>query len=79
MDRSESGGGSPIDAAKAIRLLVTHPGRLADYDLSPWRSGPDWIPISPPWWQYPPRPGRAAEAGRGALIQLPETGRKTSF
>ena len=28
------GGGSPIDAAKAIRLLATHPGRLADYDLT---------------------------------------------
>ena len=28
------GGGSAIDAAKAIRLLVTHPGRLADYDLT---------------------------------------------
>src|SRR5262245_31729955 len=27
------GGGSPIDAAKAIRLLATHPGSLADYDL----------------------------------------------
>ena len=32
------GGGSPIDAAKAIRLMVTHPGRLADYDLT--RGGP---------------------------------------
>ena len=28
------GGGSPIDTAKAIRLLVTHPGCLADYDLA---------------------------------------------
>src|SRR5262249_22658170 len=28
------GGGSPIDAAKAIRLLVAHPGRLAEYDLT---------------------------------------------
>ena len=26
------GGGSPLDAAKAIRLLATHPGPLADYD-----------------------------------------------
>src|SRR5262249_38440383 len=28
------GGGSPIDAAKAIRLLATHPGPLARYDLT---------------------------------------------
>src|SRR4029079_3206769 len=28
------GGGSPLDAAKAIRLLTTHPGALADYDLT---------------------------------------------
>ncbi|MGZ3396627.1 MAG: iron-containing alcohol dehydrogenase, partial [Isosphaeraceae bacterium] len=28
------GGGSSVDAAKAIRLLVTHPGRLADYDYT---------------------------------------------
>src|ERR1700689_128776 len=26
------GGGSPLDAAKAIRLLATHPGPLASYD-----------------------------------------------
>ena len=35
------GGGSPIDAAKAIRLLATHPGRLADYDLTAGGPGPD--------------------------------------
>src|SRR5262249_35909927 len=28
------GGGSPIDAAKAVRLLATHPGDLADYDVT---------------------------------------------
>src|SRR5271170_2223470 len=28
------GGGSPIDTAKGIRLLVTHPGCLADYDVA---------------------------------------------
>src|SRR5262249_46508252 len=28
------GGGSPTDAAKGIRLLATHPGRLADYDVT---------------------------------------------
>jgi 4-hydroxybutyrate dehydrogenase len=70
------GGGSPIDAAKAIRLLVTHAGRLADYDLT--RGGQDRIrPDMPPMVAVPTTAGTGSEAGRGALIQLPQTGRKT--
>ena len=40
------GGGSAIDAAKAIRLLVTHSGQLADYDLT--RGGLEKITASLP-------------------------------
>jgi 4-hydroxybutyrate dehydrogenase len=70
------GGGSPIDAAKAIRLMVTHPGRLADYDLT--QVGIDRIrPDMPPMIAIPTTAGTGSEAGRGALIQLPQTGRKT--
>ncbi len=70
------GGGSPLDAAKAIRLLATHPGRLADYDLT--RGGIERIgPEMPPMVAIPTTAGTGSEAGRGALIQLPETGRKT--
>lgn len=70
------GGGSPIDAAKAIRLLVGHPGRLADYDLT--QGGIDRIrPEMPPMIAIPTTAGTGSEAGRGALIQLPQTGRKT--
>jgi len=70
------GGGSPIDAAKAIRLLATHPGRLADYDLT--RGGQDKIKASmPPMAAMPTTAGTGSEVGRGALIQLPQTGRKT--
>jgi alcohol dehydrogenase class IV len=70
------GGGSPIDAAKAIRLLVTHPGPLADYDLT--RGGQDKItPTMPPMVAVPTTAGTGSEAGRGTLIQLPQTGRKT--
>ena len=70
------GGGSPIDAAKAIRLLVTHPGRLADYDLT--HGGMDRIgPEMPPMVAVPTTAGTGSEAGRGTLIQLPQTGRKT--
>lgn len=70
------GGGSPIDAAKAVRLLVTHPGRLADYDLN--TGGAERITDDlPPMVAIPTTAGTGSEAGRGALIQLPETGRKT--
>jgi len=70
------GGGSPIDAAKAIRLLVTHPGRLADYELT--RGGHERIKSSmPPMIAVPTTAGTGSEAGRGTLIQLPQTGRKT--
>jgi alcohol dehydrogenase class IV len=71
------GGGSPIDAAKAIRLLVTHTGRLADYDVT--RGGQDKIKDSlPPMVAVPTTAGTGSEAGRGTLIQLPQTGRKTT-
>jgi 4-hydroxybutyrate dehydrogenase len=70
------GGGSPIDAAKAIRLLVTHPGRFADYDFT--RGGQDKIKVAmPPMVAVPTTAGTGSEAGRGTLIQLPQTGRKT--
>jgi 4-hydroxybutyrate dehydrogenase len=71
------GGGSAIDAAKAIRLLVTHPGRLADYDLT--RGGQEKITSSlPPMAAVPTTAGTGSEVGRGTLIQLPQTGRKTA-
>jgi 4-hydroxybutyrate dehydrogenase len=70
------GGGSPIDAAKAIRLLVTHPGRLADYDLTTGGSARISADL-PPMLAIPTTSGTGSEAGRGALIQLPQTGRKT--
>ncbi len=70
------GGGSPIDAAKAIRLLTTHPGRLADYDLTNGGSG-RITPDLPPMIAMPTTAGTGSEAGRGALIQLPQTRRKT--
>lgn len=71
------GGGSPIDAAKAIRLLATHPGSLADYDLT--TGGGDRITDDlPPMAAVPTTAGTGSEAGRGALIQLPQNGRKTA-
>ena len=71
------GGGSPIDAAKALRLLATHPGELADYDVT--AGGVDRITVDlPPMAAVPTTAGTGSEAGRGALIQLSRTGRKTA-
>jgi 4-hydroxybutyrate dehydrogenase len=71
------GGGSPIDAAKGVRLLATHPGRLADYDVT--TGGEARIrPDLPPMVAVPTTAGTGSEVGRGALIQLPQTGRKTA-
>jgi alcohol dehydrogenase class IV len=70
------GGGSSIDAAKAIRLMVSHPGRLAEYDLT--QGGQEKIKASmPPMIAMPTTSGTGSEVGRGTLIQLPQTGRKT--
>lgn len=70
------GGGSPIDAAKAIRLLATHNGRLVDYDFT--TGGIDLIRADlPPMIAVPTTAGTGSEAGRGTLIQLPQNGRKT--
>lgn len=70
------GGGSALDAAKAVRLLATHPGRLSDYDLT--AGGLERITADlPPMVAVPTTAGTGAEAGRGALVQVPETGRKT--
>ena len=58
------GGGSSIDTAKAIRLLVTHPGRLADYDLT--AGGPNRITSKlPPMAAVPTTSGTGSEAGTG--------------
>ncbi len=72
------GGGSPIDAAKAIRLLLSHPGDLADYDLT--QGGRDRIKADlPPMAAIPTTAGTGAEVGRAALIQIAATGRKTAI
>jgi alcohol dehydrogenase class IV len=69
------GGGSPIDAAKAIRLLATHPGNLDDYELTAGGSARITSNL-PPMVAVPTTAGTGSEAGRGALIQVPRTGRK---
>lgn len=70
------GGGSPIDAAKAIRLKATHPLTLADYDDN---IGGDAKITSnlPPFIAVPTTAGTGSEVGRSTVITLTATNRKT--
>jgi 4-hydroxybutyrate dehydrogenase len=70
------GGGSPIDAAKGVRLLATHPLPLAQYDDAQdgWRLVTNPVP---PMIAVPTTAGTGSEVGRSFVVTLDETGRKT--
>jgi alcohol dehydrogenase class IV len=70
------GGGSPIDAAKGVRLLASHPPPLAQYDdaRDGWRLV---VNPMPPLIAIPTTAGTGSEVGRSFVVTLPETGRKT--
>lgn len=71
------GGGSPIDLAKAVSLLATHPGPLADYAAI--LGGVARIGAAKPAvFAVPTTAGTGSEVGRAALITL-EDGRKLGF
>lgn len=65
------GGGSPLDAGKAARLLVKRPG----FDLSKFYSEPDWSGL-PPFIAIPTTAGTGSEVGRSSVITLDSTHRK---
>jgi alcohol dehydrogenase class IV len=70
------GGGSSIDTAKAVRLLCAHPPPLAQYDFV----AEGWRLVTrpmPPMIAVPTTAGTGSEVGRGAVVTLAETGRKT--
>jgi len=56
------GGGSPLDAAKGISLLLTHPGQLADYTTKPAEN--QGMPII----SIPTTAGTASEITRFTVI-----------
>lgn len=63
------GGGSPIDCAKGISILATHPEPLDQYALI--RGGLAMISgDKPPVIAVPTTSGTGSEAGRGALISF---------
>ena len=70
------GGGSALDAAKAIRLKATHNLPLEEYD--DLKNGGDRISADvPPMIAIPTTAGTGSEVGRSTVITLKATGRKT--
>lgn len=72
------GGGSPMDTAKVIRFMVSHPGPLAQYDDA---RGGDRLIVNPmpPLYAIPTTAGTGSEVGRSGVIILAATGKKTIF
>ena len=70
------GGGSPLDAGKAIRLKVTHALPLEEYD--DLKNGAERITAQlPPMVAIPTTSGTGSEVGRSTVITLKSTARKT--
>ncbi|MEM8588488.1 MAG: iron-containing alcohol dehydrogenase [Pseudomonadota bacterium] len=67
------GGGSSIDLAKAVALLATHPGQLADYTMA--GGGSDRIGQVAPVIAVPTTAGTGAEVGRAASLTLLDGGK----
>ena len=66
------GGGSPLDAGKAARLLVKRPG----FDFTKFYSEPaDWTGLAP-LVAIPTTAGTGSEVGRSSVITLDATKRK---
>ncbi len=65
------GGGSPLDAGKAARLLVKRPG----FDLTKFYDEKDWSGLAP-FIAIPTTAGTGSEMGRSSVITLNATKRK---
>ena len=72
------GGGSPMDVAKVIKIMVCHEGPLAQYDDA--KGGDKLITNEmPPLYAIPTTAGTGSEVGRCGVIILRENHRKTIF
>ena len=70
------GGGSPLDAAKLIQLLVTHEPPLSRYDDA--TGGDRFVRDDlPPLIAIPTTAGTGSEVSRSGVATLKDTGRKT--
>lgn len=70
------GGGSPLDAAKAIRLKITHPLALEHYD-DLVDGGRHITANLPPMIAIATTSGTGSEVGRSTVITIARTNRKT--
>ncbi len=72
------GGGSAMDVAKVIRFFVSHPAPLTQYSVL--ENGAAKIKDTlPAMYAVPTTAGTGSEVGRGAVITLRDTSRKTLF
>jgi 4-hydroxybutyrate dehydrogenase len=70
------GGGSPLDAAKLIQLMVTHEPPLSRYDDA--TGGDKYVREDlPPTIAIPTTAGTGSEVSRSGVVTLEDTGRKT--
>jgi len=72
------GGGSPMDTAKVIKIAVSHPGPLSQYDEAKGGDGLVTGPM-PSLYAVPTTAGTGSEVGRSGLIVMRGTGAKTIF
>jgi alcohol dehydrogenase class IV len=72
------GGGSPIDVAKVIKIMVSNPPPLAQYDDAKGGDALIKRPM-PQLYAIPTTSGTGSEVGRSGVIIMRETGRKTIF
>ncbi len=72
------GGGSALDVAKVIRFFASHPAPLAQYSILD-NGGAKMNDDLPPMYAVPTTAGTGSEVGRGAVITMRDTGRKTLF
>jgi alcohol dehydrogenase class IV len=72
------GGGSAIDAGKAIAILANNPGQVLDY-LEVIGRGQALQAPSLPFMAIPTTAGTGAEVTRNAVIAVPEQGVKVSL
>jgi alcohol dehydrogenase class IV len=70
------GGGSVLDVAKLVRLTVTHPGPLAQYDDAIGGSEKIKAPL-PRMIAVPTTAGTGSEVGRSGVVTIQATNRKT--
>lgn len=70
------GGGSPLDVGKLVRLAVTHPLPLAQYDDAIGGSERVVHPL-PPMIAVPTTAGTGSEVGRSGVVTLQATNKKT--